>query len=110
TVVEMSGGSVRDLMRLVGNAQLIAAAEDKARIDAAAVKRAVLKMRLDFERLLTPGRVYYPLLAQIHLSKSEEVAGPFTADPESVANYRAFFSQLLFAGAVLEYNGDQLWY
>ncbi len=109
-LAEMSGGSVRDLMRLIGNAQLSAAADGKTKIDAASVKRAVLKIRLSFERLLIPGQVYYPLLAQIHDSKRDRSDGLLAADPEKVETYRNFFNHLLFNGSVLEYNGDRMWY
>jgi hypothetical protein len=105
----MSGGSVRDLMRLVGYAQLSARVDKKDKIDSASVKRAALKLRLEFERLLVPGRTYYPLLAQIHQSKGDASEGLDT-DPEKVQKYREFFSQFLFNGSVLEYNGERMWY
>ena len=40
-LAEMSGGNVRDLMRLVNNAQLSARVEEKETIDTAAAKRAI---------------------------------------------------------------------
>jgi hypothetical protein len=98
-LAKMSGGSLRDLMRLIGEAQLFAAAERKSRIDAVSVRRAVHKTRLSFERLLIPSRDFYPLLAQVHLTKS---------DPPGCS--RDFFAQLLFSTAVFAYNGDQAWY
>jgi hypothetical protein len=109
-LAEMSGGNVRDLMRLIQGAQLVALADDKERIDAAAVKRAVLRMRLDYERVLIPGRVYYAFLARVHLTTSAQYDGDNEADPEKVQKYRDFFNHLLFNGSILEYNGDRMWY
>ncbi len=109
-LVEMSGGSIRDLMRLIGNAQLSAAADGKSKIDAVSVKRAILKMRLSFERLLFPGHEYYPLLAQIHDSKRSHSEGRSTGDLETVEKSRKFFNRLLFNTSVLEYTSDQVWY
>ena len=109
-LAKQSGGSVRDLMRLIQIAQLIARADDKGKIDAASVKQAVRKIRLDFERMLIPGRVYYPLLVQIHLVKSDVANGLEGSEPQKVQSYRDFFSELLFNGSVLEYNGDRMWY
>jgi hypothetical protein len=110
-LAKMSGGSVRDLMRLVRSAQLIARTDDKKRIDTDAAKRAILKMRLEFERLLIPPWIYYPLLAKIHQSKAPGATGPEEeADPERVKRYIDFLNHLLFNGSVLEYNGIQMWY
>ncbi len=109
-LAQMSGGSVRDLMRLVQIAQLFARVDDKDKIDAASVKQAIRKIRLDFERMLIPGRVYYPLLVQIHLVKSDVADGLEGSEPQKVQSYRDFFSELLFNGSVLEYNGERMWY
>ena len=66
--------------------------------------------QLDFERLLIPGRVYYPLLAQIHHTKADGFNDLNGVDPEKAQTYREFFSQFLFNGSVLEYNGERMWY
>jgi len=86
-------------LRHIGEAQLYAAAERKTRIDAVAVKRAVHKTRLSFERLLIPSHDFYPNLAQVHLTKR---------DPAGIS--RESFAELLFSTAVFAYNGDQAWY
>ena len=109
-LAEMSGGNVRDLMRLVYNAQLSARVDDKERIDTDAAKRAVLDMRLDYERLLNPAQTYFPLLARIHKTKGDGSEVDHEASPERVEGYRAFFRDFLFNGSVLEYNGDSMWY
>lgn len=109
-LAEMSGGNVRDLMRLVYNAQLSARVDEKEVIDTDAAKRAVLDMRLDYERLLNPAQTYYPLLARIHKTKGDGSEADHDASPERVENYRAFFRDFLFNGSVLEYNGDAMWY
>lgn len=105
-----SGGSVRDLMRLVDYAQLSARVDEKKKIDEASAKEAVKKLRLDFERLLIPGQVYYPLLAQVHRTKGDGLTAEPLTKPEDVKAAREFFSQLFFNGSVLEYNGEKTWY
>jgi hypothetical protein len=111
-LAEMSGGNVRDLLRLIDNAQLSARVEEKETIENAAVKRAVAQVRLDYERTFIPGNVYYPLLAQIHRSKGEQFRASPETDPDPVKthNLRVFFNQFLFNGSVLEYNGEATWY
>jgi hypothetical protein len=106
----MSGGSVRDLLRLVGYAAAEALVDGKDRIDAASVELAVKRLRREFEGSLIPGQVYYPILARIHRTKRDQlVAGP-TVTPDEVRYARGFFGQLLFNGSVLEYNGDGQWF
>lgn len=109
-LAEMSGGSVRDLLRLLGYAAGEAQVDDKARIDAFSADRAVRRLGLEFERVLIPGHVYYPLLARIHDTKRDSLVADPMPKPEEVKSAREFFSQLLFNGAVLEYNGDQHWF
>jgi hypothetical protein len=109
-LAELSGGNVRDLMRPINNAQLSARVAEKETIDTAAVKRATTKIRLDFERMLIPGQVYYPLLAEIHKTKGDQFTTNTEADAEKVHNLRVFFTEFLFNGSVLEYNGDAMWY
>jgi hypothetical protein len=99
-----SGGSMRDLMRLLNWAQLAARGAGKDRIDAASAREAVKVLRIDFEKVLIPGSVYYPLLAQIHTSKRDWF--PEELDAEKVEAARELFDELLFNGSVLEYNGE----
>jgi hypothetical protein len=106
----MSGGSVRDLLRLLGYAADEAQVDDKTRIDKKSAERAVRRLRLEFERVLIPGHVYYPLLARINRTKRDSLATDPGPKPEEVKSAREFFSQLLFNGAVLEYNGDEHWF
>jgi hypothetical protein len=104
----MSGGSVRDLMRLLDQAQLSARVDGKDRIGNASAGEAVTKLRIEFERLLVPGQVYFPLLAKIHQTKQLKLDA--TLDQAAVQAARAFCADLLIMGAVLEYNGGQCWY
>lgn len=109
-LAKMSGGSVRDFIRLVSYAQLAARVDEKDRMDTDSAAQAVKKLRLDFERLLIPGQVYFPLLAQIHLNKELTLPKDSEPDPKKVQTDREFFSQLIFNGSVLEYNGERNWY
>jgi hypothetical protein len=109
-LVKMSGGSARDLMRLVAYAANSARADGKLKIDTAAAKEAVKDMRLDFERLFIPGQVYYPVLAKIHETKRDWFADVEQLNPETLKVYQDLFRDLLRNGAVLEYNGQENWY
>ncbi len=105
-----SGGSIRDLMRLIGYASLAASALKKETIDDESAKRATLKMRIDYESLLVPAGSYMPLMARIHQTKTDGAPVETTLDPQKVEGFRVFFNQLLTNGSVLAYNGEELWY
>lgn len=109
-LVFTSGGSVRDLLRLVGYASDEAMVDDKAQIDQESVTRAANRLRHEFEGLLIPGQVYYPILARIHHTKRDQLLADPAAKPEEAQHAREFFGQLLFNGSVLEYNGDEQWF
>jgi hypothetical protein len=103
-LARMSGGSVRDLMRLLFEAQSLARADDKDKIDQASARAAVQRVRVDLERTLWP----YQPLARIHESKS--LPEPETADQHQLEQARAFYADLLIKGVVLEYDGGECWY
>ncbi len=109
-LAEMSGGSVRELLRLVAEAQLEAQVEGKTKVDMKSAKAAVTKKAVNFARLLMPTSVYYPILAKVHLTKSEYQIGSADATSERVASAREFFAEMIGSEAVLEYNGDDSWY
>ena len=109
-LAQMSGGSVRDLMRLVAYSGNSARASGKTKVDMAAAKDAVQDLRLDYERLLIPGQIYYPVLAQIHRTKRDWFANGDQLTPDRLAVYQDLFRNLLFNGAVLEYDGGANWY
>ena len=103
-LARMSGGSVRDLIRLLSEAQSFARADGKDRIDQSSAKDAVQRVRLSLERTLWP----YKALAGIHRSKS--LPEPEVADQQQLEQARAFYADLLIKGVVLEYNGGECWY
>jgi hypothetical protein len=107
-LAQMSGGSVRDLMRLVNFAQLDARVDDKAKIDMASAREAVGELRKEMVRLLVPGQFYFPLLADVHLTKGLAIEAE--PDQDSVKEARAFCAELMLMGALLEYDGDDCWY
>jgi hypothetical protein len=103
-LAQMSGGSVRDLMRLLFEAQSLARVDDKDRIHHASAKDAVQRIRVDLERTLWP----YQALGKVHQSKS--LPEPEAADQHQLEQARAFYADLLIKGVVLEYNGGACWY
>lgn len=104
-----SGGSMRDLLRLVGEAQLDAQVDGRTAIEMDNAQRAVKKLSLDFQGLFVPGDAYYPLLASVWRTKQDAVTGA-SKSPELADSNRAFFADLLVNGSVLEYNGDERWF
>jgi len=106
-MAKYSGGSVRDLIRLLNYSQLAARVAGKETIDGESLERAANKLRLEYQRLLRPSRIYYPLLAKIHRDKSDHFIDEDDASPEKG---REFFAELLFNASVMEYNGDESWY
>ena len=109
-LAEKSGGSVRDLIRLLDEAQLEAQVAGKERVDMPSAKAAVKKAALNFTRLLNPGSTYYPILVEIHRTKRVFKIADGEATKERVASAREFFAELIGNGSVLEYNGDDSWY
>ncbi len=107
TLVKASGGSFRDLMRLLSQARLAARADGAATIDAGHVDDACRTLRLDFERILIPSRTYFGLLAAVHRHKRD----PFDTneDAPAAAKDREFLRELIANGAVLEHNGQEVW-
>jgi hypothetical protein len=108
-LARMSGGSVRDLLRLVGEAQLAAQVDQLNVINMDSAKEAVKKLRLDFQGLFMPGDTYYPLLAAVARTKQDAVTTA-SATPKQAEDNRAFFAELLVNGSILEYNGDERWF
>ena len=109
-LAEQSGGSVRDLIRLLDEAQLEAQVDGKDRVDMSSAKAAVKKMSVNFTRLLNPGSTYYPILVEIHRTKRGFKIAEGEATKERVASAREFFAELIGNGSVLEYNGEDSWY
>jgi hypothetical protein len=103
-LAQMSGGSVRDLVRLLFEGQSLARADDKVRIDQASARAAVQRVRVDLERTLWP----YQALARIHEAKN--LPEPQAADQDQLEQARAFYADLPIKGVALEYDGGECWY
>jgi hypothetical protein len=109
-LAEKSGGSVRDLIRLLDDAQLEAQVDGKVRVDMAAARAALKKLSVNFIRFLKPSSVYFPILAEIHRTKQEFSITPGEITKARIAEAREFFGEMIGNGTVLEYNGDDSWY
>ena len=101
-----SGGSIRDLMRLLYNAAVSALARGNSRIGMPDAEDAVQQMRVDFERLFLD----YLALARIHVHKTVLPSYRGVDHNEMEPNVRDTLRAFLENGAVFEYNGDGLWY
>ncbi|MEQ8965087.1 MAG: hypothetical protein RID91_04615 [Azospirillaceae bacterium] len=98
-----SGGSLRELMRLIGYAVDDAFDRDGTKIGPADADGAVDRVRLEFERVLIPWTVYMPYLAGLHHYRAP-------AEELGETDGRNRLSDLLLNGAVMEYNGGATWY
>jgi len=94
TLIAHSGGSVRQLIRLLREAVLSSQARHIETLDAKSIEDAAQALRLDFERIL--GLEDYKRLAEISISKRIQ------KDEDHMRS----LSNL----AVLEYNGTDLWH
>jgi len=97
------GGSLRDLLRLIQESRLTALVEKKPKMDASCANEAIKQFRLNYERSLIPGNLYYPVLAEIHLTKHDPAG-------TEIAAARERFSELIFNDSVFQYNGQDTWY
>jgi hypothetical protein len=92
-LIATSGGSVRQLIRLLREAVLSAQSSKRDIIEASAVEDAARAMTLDFERMLAPED--YDLLAEVSATKR--------------IRKNEQYMRLLSNTAVLEYNGKDFW-
>jgi len=92
--VRRSGGSIRQLIRLLREAVQSAQARGLAALDSEALEDAARSIQQDYERMLEPSD--YQLLARTHATKSIE------KDDATM--------QLLSNLVILEYNGGELWH
>ena len=92
--VRRSGGSIRQLIRLLREAVQSAQARGLAALDSEALEDAARSIQQDYERMLEPSD--YQLLAHTYATKSIE------KDDGTM--------QLLSNLAILEYNGKELWH
>ena len=92
--VGRSGGSIRQLIRLLREAVQSAQARGLAALDSEALEDAARSIQQDYERMLEPSD--YQLLARTYATKSIE------KDDATM--------QLLSNLAIMEYNGKELWH
>lgn len=101
-LAEESGGSVRDMIRLLITAQLEALVDKKQMIDGESVASAIKILRTEYERNLQPSEKYFPTLAKIHSTK--QLPDIREGDPI------IFYMNLLYNAIIFEYNGELNWY
>jgi len=108
-LVLLSGGSVRELLRLTDRARLNARTEKRDHITKPDVIHAAKLSASAIQNAFIPNNVYFPILAEIHLHKEliSDLDGGFTA--ERVDARREFFHRLLSEEAIYAYNGDDYW-
>jgi len=105
-----SGGSVRELLRLIAETSLNASVEGHCVIEKADIQATVKQFALMLQNALTPGNIYLPILAEISLHKKFEADLEHGYSSEAVNARRDFFHSLIAEGAVLAYNGEENWY
>lgn len=107
---QLSGGSVRDLMRLLGLGADLAEVMERPTIDADVLDQAAAQLRKDFQTSLVPARAYYPRLARIHCDHNDGLVSDDDPDNDAADKDRKLFCDMLINGAVLEYENGDVWY
>jgi len=95
TLVEASGGHIRQLMQLMQRACLTASGRDHAKIQIEDVEYAIKQLQFSLERAIS-NKKYFTELA--YVAKNKEFS-----DQEDIK------VQMLYSTAVLEYNGSDRW-
>lgn len=109
-VILGSGGSVREMIRLIQSARLNALVESHTVIESDDVKHALKGAAIGLQNALTPTNIFFPILAQISVHKEFEADLKDGYTIEAVNARRDFFHTLIAEGAVLAYNGEGNWY
>jgi hypothetical protein len=104
-LVVASGGSLRDLIRLIDYAQQEAKVTNGRLFDRHSVEFAINQLREDYKKSLFPAGTYFPVLARIQQTGGDSLAELAGDDEQGINNARRFFRELLNNGTVLEYNG-----
>lgn len=105
-----SGGSVREMIKLIRSARLNALVEKHTVIESGDLKHALKSAAIGLQNGLTPTNIYFPILAQISVRKEFEADLKDGYTLEAVNARRDFFHTLIAEGAVLAYNGEGSWY
>lgn len=101
-LIRLSGGSVRDLMRLLDNAAELAETLEQTLITERAVMEAEKKLRRGFnDALMKNAAAYYPFLAGVHKTKKPETG---EGQPPEI------LSDLLKNASILAYDNGEPWY
>ena len=105
----LSGGSVRELIRLTDLARLNARVENRPHITKADLTVAAKEAASALQNAFIPNNVYFPILAEIHRHKQLEADLDGGFSTERVNARREFFHQLISQEAIFAYNGDDYW-
>lgn len=106
-LVAASGGSFRDLIRLLRNVQVEAMADEAEQITGAHADAAIGAFRNSLVQALQPAGHYFPALVSVHRTKDAPLPDHLGENPDKA---RAFLREMIYIGAVLEYNGNDYWY
>lgn len=101
-LVDLSGGSIRDLMRMLDRSARHARALKRQRIGRDNVDEAVSMLLMEHESALIPQERYFDWLAEIDATHKDGCAGDWRTQER--------FAELLFFGRVLAYNNQRHWY
>jgi hypothetical protein len=101
-LVDLSGGSIRDLMRMLDRSARHARALKRPRIGRDNIAEAVSMMLMEHEGALIPQERYFDWLAEIDATHKDGCAGDWRTQER--------FAELLFFGRVLAYNNQRHWY
>ncbi len=109
-LILLSGGSIRDLIKLIERARLNARVDGHTVIEASDVKAAAQQLAVGLENSLFPSSVFFPILTRVALSKTVAAPADEQLTSVEVETRREFFHTLIVSGAIMAYNGEGNWF
>ncbi len=103
-LIQYSGGVLRDLLYLLGEAEINATTKERTRIELDDVQEIARLLRSEYANRLSP-RQFGDI--SVTLAEINQTLGEITDWPKRTADRPAAFRMLLQSLSILEYNGEQ---
>ncbi|MCH9660101.1 MAG: hypothetical protein K0U54_04230 [Bacteroidetes bacterium] len=102
-----SGGNLRDWFALLQNSLLAAKVCNQSKIDQGCCDISIQKLSANYEKLLIPTELMYPILFRIETTRSEYFMGEANFTSSGVHDARFFGDELFSSGAINETAGTK---
>ena len=106
-LANLSGGNLRDWIRLLQNSSLAAKVHNQTKIDQRCCDISIQKLSAIYEKLLVPKEAMYPILYRIETTKREDFLSDENRTSKGVRDARFFGDELVGSGAVIEVPGPE---